>query len=147
MGCKPENWPHCKCTPKFQNNGMVNISRLRERGICFHICKFFQHLRAGHFNFCLFCVFVYVGWLDHANPHRVFLFDLSYKLHSKDNMAHSFLLCVCFYQDNNTKCNVIGGLSPRSTNEWVSSLRSQLNSWRFRGLQPQPLASDITNTN
>jgi len=28
-----------------------------------------------------------------------FLFDLSYKLHSRDNMAHSFLLCVCFSDD------------------------------------------------
>jgi hypothetical protein len=37
-------------------------------------------------------------------------------------------------------CNVIGGLSPRSTTEWASLLRSQLHSWRFRGPQPQPLA-------
>ena len=41
------------------------------------------------------------------------------------------------------ECNVVGGLSPRSTTEWASSLRSQLHSWRFRGPQPQPLASDI----
>ena len=31
--------------------------------------------------------------------HRVFLFDLSYKLHSRDDMAHSFLQCVCFSDD------------------------------------------------
>ena len=38
----------------------------------------------------VFCVFVYVGWLDNANPLRVFLIDLSYKLHSRYDMAHSF---------------------------------------------------------
>jgi len=60
---------------------------------------------AGNFVFVFFKSNYYhdAVWLSITSTFQVqqavFLFQLSYKLHSRDHMAHSFLLCVCFSDD------------------------------------------------
>jgi hypothetical protein len=78
---------------------------------------------------CCFFVFVEMGqYIRTAGGEPIFAWEAGWKE-------------PLWYIPGFSCCNaIIGGLSPRSTTEWASSLRSQIHSWRFRGPLPQPWA-------
>ena len=127
MGCKPENWPHCKCTPKFQNNGMVNNIDLGSRNVG-SASTSANSSSSSRQSTSTFVFFVFLSTSDGliTQIHTGFFFLICRtNCTAKINMAHSFLLCVCFFQDNNTRCYVIGGLSLRSTTHRVGEFAAK----------------------